>query len=188
MSRLHLFFTFMQIFLFQIRQIAYEYHNCANDNWLKEMGRNYIYDQRKINIQNHLRQAKECEKILDWKTDAANKCAPLERISFVLLGNSTSPHHYRNTIRKKPASTVEFCEKISESHRSSKYSQNCVRTSMIDPTNDLRSSDNILNEWKVIRCRMSNLSRKLRSRAFQDPLLDQVTIWYGKSKLVSTCD
>lgn len=142
------------------------------------MGRNYIYDQRKINIQSCLRQAKECEKILDWRTVAASKCAPLERISFVLLGNSTSSQH--NTIRRKPRSTAEFCEKIPESSKSSKYSQNDVPTSMVDSTNDLRSSDNILSEWKTIHCKMSNLSRKLRSKTFQDSLLDQVIIWHGK--------
>lgn len=134
------------------------------------MGRNYIYNQRKINIRNYLRQSKECEKILDWRTVAANKCAPLERISFVGLGNSSSYLH--NTIRKNPPSIAEYCEKMPEPYESA--SQNDFSTSMIDSTNDLRSSDNILNEWKTIHCKINNLSHKLRSRMFQDPILDKV--------------
>lgn len=137
------------------------------------MGRNYIYNQRKINIRNYLRQAKECEKILDWRAVAANKCAPLERISFVGLGNSSTFRH--NTIQKSPPSIAEYCEKIPESYEStSTYSQSDFLTSMIDSTNDLRSSDNILNEWKMINCKINNLSHKLRSRMYQDAILDKV--------------
>lgn len=136
------------------------------------MGRTYIYNQRKINIQNYLRQVKECEKILDWKAVAANKCAPLERISFVGLGNSSTHRH--STLRKNPPSIAEYCAKMPESYESSSYLQNDVPTSMIDSTNDLRSSDNILNEWKMIHCKINNLSHKLRSRMFQDALLDKV--------------
>lgn len=147
------------------------------------MGRNYIYNQRKINIQNYLRQTKECEKILDWRSVAASKCAPLERISFVGLGNSTSTHHQHSSIGKNSPAEGEYCEIIPESYQfsaspmmASMNSQNDVPTSMIDTINDLRSSDNILNEWKTIHCKMSNLSRKLRSKTFQDAILDQVIL------------
>lgn len=135
------------------------------------MGRTYIYNQRKINIRNYLRQAKECEKVLDWRAVAANKCAPLERISFVGLGNSTYIPH---TIRKSAPAMAEYCEKISDSAASAPYSHNDIPTSMIDSANDLRSADNILNEWKAIHCKMNNLSNKLRSRMFQDAILDEV--------------
>lgn len=136
------------------------------------MGRNYIYNQRKINIRNYLRQTKECEQILDWRTVAANKCAPYERISFVGLGNSSAYLH--NTIRKNRPKMGEYCEKMPESYESTSYSQNELPTSMVDSTNDLRSSDNILNEWKAIHCKMINLSNKLRSRTFQDAILEKV--------------
>lgn len=135
------------------------------------MGRTYIYNQRKINIRNYLRQAKECEKVLDWRAVATNKCAPLERISFVGLGNSSTYIH--NTMRKSRPTIAEYCEKMPDS-ASSAFSHNDVPTSMIDSTNDLRSSDNILNEWKAIHCKMNNLSNKLRARMFQDALLDKV--------------
>lgn len=133
------------------------------------MGRNYIYNQRKINIRNYLRQAKECEKLMDWRAVAVNKCAPLERISFVGLGNSS----VHATIQKNRPSEAEYCVKIPESYESS-YPQNDFPTSMIDSINDLRSSDNILNEWKTIHCKMSNLSNKLRTKMFQDAILDKV--------------
>lgn len=139
------------------------------------MGRHYIYNQRQKNTQIYLHEAKECEKILDWRAVAANKCAPLERISFVGLGNSTSTHQHHNKMRKNLPSMAEYCEKMPESYEtSSAYSQSDVPTSMIDSANDLRSSDSILNEWKSIHCKMSNLSRKLRSKTFQDAILDQV--------------
>lgn len=136
------------------------------------MGRNYIYDQRKINIRNYLRQVKECEKILDWRTVAANKCAPYERISFVGLGNSSTHHH--NTIRKNRPKIAEYCERMPDSYDSPPHLQNEFATSMIDSKNDLRSSENILNEWKAIHCKMINLSNKLRLRTFQDTILEKV--------------
>lgn len=138
------------------------------------MGRTYIYNQRKINIRNYLRQAKECEKVLDWRAVASNKCAPLERISFVGLGNSSTAY-IQNTLRKSRPSIAEYCEKMPNS-ASSSYSHRDIPTSMIDSTNDLRSSDNILNEWKAIHCKMNNLSNKLRARMFQDAVLDKVEI------------
>lgn len=138
------------------------------------MGRNYIYNQRKINLQNYLRHVKECKQVLDWRAVASNKCAPLERISFVGLGNSTSTYIH-NTIRRGRPTVAEYCEKIPDStSSSSSYSHSDIPTSMIDSTNDLRSSDNILNEWKTIHCKMINLSNKLRSRIFQDAILDKV--------------
>lgn len=135
------------------------------------MGRTYIYNQRKINIRNYLRQAKECEKVLDWRAVASNKCAPLERISFVGLGNSSTYVH--NTMRKSRPTVAEYCERMPDS-ASSTFLHNGIPTSMIDSTNDLRSSDSILNEWKAIHCKMNNLSNKLRARMFQDALLDKV--------------
>lgn len=136
------------------------------------MGRTYIYNQRKINIRNHLRLVKDCEKVLDWRAVAANKCAPLERISFVGLGNSST--YIYNTIRRNRPTMADYCEKLPDSASSSYSSHNDIPTSMIDSANDLRSSDNILSEWKAIHCKMNNLSNKLRSRTFQDAILDKV--------------
>lgn len=140
------------------------------------MGRIYIYNQRKINIRNYLRQAKECEKVLDWRTVASNKCAPLERISFVGMGNSSTYIH--RTMRKSRPTLAEYCEKLPDPAASA-YSHSDIPTSMIDSSNDLRSSDNILNEWKAIHCKMNNLSNKLRSRMFLDAVLDKVRLIFG---------
>lgn len=137
------------------------------------MGRNYIYNQRKVTVQNHKRQVKECERILDWRTVVAKKCAPLDGISFVGLGNSSKVHN-TNTMRKNRPTIVEYCEKMSESHDKSSYGRSDYATSMIDSTNDLRSSENVLNEWNVVHCKMINLSNKLRSQTFQDSILEKV--------------
>lgn len=137
------------------------------------MGRNYIYNQRKINTRNYLRQAKECEKIMDWRAEAVNKCASLERFSFVGLGNASIYHHA--TICKNRPSIAEYCAKIPDTYESSSsYLHHEFPTSMIDSANDLRSSDNVLMEWKTIHCKLSNLSNKLRSRMFQDAILNKV--------------
>lgn len=140
------------------------------------MARTYIYNERKMNLQNYLERTKECETVLGWSSAAPNECAPFERISFVGLGNSTSTRYHHNTNRKNPPPVAEYCAKMPESYASSSCfrNQNGIPTSMIDSTNDLRSSNNILNEWNAIHCKMNNLSRKLRSKTFQDAILDQV--------------
>lgn len=134
------------------------------------MGRLYIYNQRKINIQNYNRQTKECETILDWRNAATNKCVPFGRSTFVGLSNSSK--YLYNTGRNKR--TVEYCEKIPQPYETSTYSQSGLPTSMVDMKNDLRSSENILSEWKEIHCKMVNLSKKLRSKLFQDAALEKV--------------
>lgn len=153
----------------QIRQVAYEYNNCGDDGWLKEMGRNYIYNQRKVNLRNYHQHTKECEKMLDWRNAVADKCVPFERTSFVGLDNSSKVLY--NTVRSK--NKVEYCERVIQPYESS-FMLRGFPTSIIDSKNDLRSSENILKEWKQIHCKMVNLSKKIRPRIFHDPILEKV--------------
>lgn len=164
-------------FISQLRQISYEYNNCANDGWLKEMGRTYLYSQRQININNYHLQTKECGKIYDWRNSATNKCPPFERTSFFGLDNSSKYH--LNTVKSKLRSN-EYCEKVptpyDQTYARTPNTVSGLPTSILDTKNDLRSSENIFNDWKEIHCKMINLSKKLRSRIFQDPILEKVSI------------
>lgn len=146
------------------------------------MGRTYIFNQRKINIGNYHLQAKECIKFSNWKNSADNKCASFGRVSYVGLNNSTKPR--LNTVNSKHRMD-EYCEKIPQPYdqiyEKSKIfiSTDEFPTSAIDTKNDLRSSENILNEWKDIQCKMINLSNKLRAKTFEDPILKEVMNEYN---------
>lgn len=165
-------------FLFlQLRQIAYEYNNCANDEWLMEMGRIYIYNRRKISIRNYNQRAKECEKVLDWRNAPTNKCTPFQKNSYVGLANSSKFHLNSEQCTKSKNAQNEYCSKETVSYESPLFlSPLGFPTSILDTKNDLRSSENIFNEWMEIDCKMINLSKKLRLRTFQDPLLETVHI------------
>lgn len=160
----------------QIRQIGYEYNNCANDNWLHEMGRTYIYNQRQIRFANYYHQKKECERLSNWKNSAANKCPPIDQRPFIGLANSSKLHF--NTISSKQMPS-EYCEKLPEPYdqvyQRSVFTVDHFPTSIVDTKNDLRSSENIFTEWKDIHCKMLNLSKKLRSKIFIDPTLEKVS-------------
>lgn len=136
------------------------------------MGRGYIHNQRKSSIRNYHLQTKECEKILDWRNSAAAKCVPFDRSSFIGLSNSSKFHY--NTVKSKQK--AEYCEKVPQQHYESTFTLSGFATSIIDTKNDLRSSENLLNEWKEIHCKMINLSKKLRPRIFQDPSLEKVIV------------
>lgn len=139
------------------------------------MGRNYIYNQRTINIHNYQKQTKECEKDYVWKNSAANKCPPFEKSPYIGLANS-SKHHF-NVVKSKLSSN-EYCERVpnpyDEIYDESSFVLSGLPTSILDTKNDLRSSENIFNEWKEIHCKMIYLSKKLRSKTFQDPIIEKV--------------
>lgn len=141
------------------------------------MGRTYIYNQRKINIKNYHLQTKECELFSNWKNSVANKCPPFERNSFVGIGNSSKFPY--STVRKGEHAN-EYCERLPEPYdqiyEKTTFTLDGIPTSIVDTKNDLRSSENILTEWKDIHCKMINLSKKLRPQIFQDKILEMVTI------------
>lgn len=140
------------------------------------MGRNYIYNQRKINFGNYHLQTKECAKFSNWKNSVENKCASFDRVSFVGLNNSTKPHFNAGQY------SDEYCENPSSQPYDQIYEKYFTTDDL--PISDLRSSENILNEWKDIQCKMINLSRKLRSKTFQDPFLAMVIRKCRKIQLI----
>lgn len=167
-----------------LRQIGYEYNNCENDTWLKEMARDYIFNQRKHSLKDYYLRTKECSKIFDWRNHIPNKCAPLDKHAFIGLANSSKFHY--NTANKIKAST-EYCQKPTEPPKSGQtenFHEKCSKnfphekheTSMLDNENDPLSAENIFNVWKTINCRMNHLSRELRVSMFFDPLLETVII------------
>lgn len=139
------------------------------------MGRTYIYNQRKINIKNYHLATKECELLGSWKNSVAKKCPPLERYSFAGHGNSSKIS--LNPVKSK-SNQLEYCEKppdaYDEIYEKLTFNLNGLPTSIVDTKNDLRSSENIVTEWKDIQCKMINLSKKIRSQIFQDKLLEKV--------------
>lgn len=142
------------------------------------MGRTYIYNQRIINMKNYQKQTKECEKVYGWRNSPTNKCPPFEKSPFIGLANSSKFHY--NVVKSKFSSN-EYCERVPDPYdqiyEKSSFVLNGFPTSMIDSKNDLRSSENILQEWKEVHCKMINLSRKLRSKTFQDPIIEKVPLY-----------
>lgn len=77
-----------------MRQIGYEYFNCEHDEWLKEMSRNYISEQRKENYNDYHVKKMECDQLFDWKRATFEKCAPpFSKRTFVNLVNSSKFHY-----------------------------------------------------------------------------------------------
>ncbi|XP_049548711.1 uncharacterized protein LOC125959805 [Anopheles darlingi] len=47
-----------------LRQLSMQYYNCAEDNWVQEMAREYIADQRVLGSERFFYKQQECERIL----------------------------------------------------------------------------------------------------------------------------
>lgn len=72
-----------------LRQIAYEYHNCMNDEWIKDLARVYSHQRRKEYRRYADGRTIECKKMFSWeKTDFAD-CASITKKSFASLVNSS---------------------------------------------------------------------------------------------------
>lgn len=137
------------------------------------MGRNYIHAQRKINAGHQFLKTKECEKILDWRNSASNRCAPYERSALIGLANST-----KFQFGKPKPRAMEYCEKLpdlNQAFEKTTFFEHGLPTSILDTKNDLQSSENIFDMWREINCKMLKLSMKIRSKMYQDPHLDKAS-------------
>lgn len=162
-----------------LRQISYEYHNCNHDDWIKDMTRIYIREERKDNYQSFYRTKEECEKLFDWKVNVPEKCSPFGKRAFVQLVNS-SKYMYQS-----PSSEPnEYCSANSGNSNVNSFQDSCfvskniphddpnkplnIPTSMLNDENDYRSSKNIKKAWMAINCKLNSLSKSIRPNLFYD--------------------
>lgn len=169
-----------------MRQIGYEYNNCQNDDWLKEMARDYMFNRRKNSLKEYYLRTRECSNVYDWRNNIPNKCAPLDKRTFMGLANSTRFHfnsqnkvHSSGNYCQKPEKGVPNDNKCIENLQRGRH-----RISMIDNENDPNSAENVQSGWKTINCRMNHLSRKIRLDMFFDPLLDKSPSDFDFNKII----
>lgn len=168
-----------------MRQIGYEYNNCQNDGWLKEMARDYMFDRRKASLKEYYLRTKECSNVYDWRNDIPNKCTPLDKRTLMGLANSTQFHYNR---KQKDQSFGYYCQKSENGVPNEECIENPQsgrhRISILDNENDPNSAENIQNVWKTINCRMMHLSRKIRLDMFFDPLLENSSSDFDFNKII----
>lgn len=171
-----------------LRQISYEYHNCNNDDWIKEMTRVYIHQERKDNYQSYYQTKKECEKLFDWKANVPEKCSPFGKRAFVHLVNS-SKYMYHLPNAERNIESNEYCSANSGNSNVNNFQYSCsinknipqeniVKNnpiSMLNDENDPRSSKNIKKAWMAINCKLNSLSKSIRPYLFYDTSEDMVS-------------
>lgn len=171
-----------------MRQIGYEYNNCQNDGWLKEMARDYMFNRRKSNLKEYYIRTKECSNVYDWQNNIPNKCAPLDKTIFMGLANATQFHYNQKQKIQSSDTNNNYCQKPENGLPNEKCIENSQRgrhrISMLDNENDSNSAENIQNVWKAINCRMNHLSRKKRLDMFFDPLLEKSSNDFDFNKIL----
>lgn len=194
-----------------LRQISYEYHNCNNDDWIKEMTRIYIQRERKENYQNHFVMRKKCEKLFDWKTNVPEKCSPFGKRTFVHLVNSSKytyhlPKPDRNTEQNEYCSAnsgnsnvnnfnhfQESCSIVKDIpfdddlSTTKTLNEEKIQTSMLNDEHDYRSSKNIKKTWMAINCKLNSLSKSIRPNLFYDTFDDVVSLLINSYGVICFC-
>ena len=90
-----------------LQQVGMEYYNCVNDNWVQEMAREYLFERRKENQENHKRLQKECSEIFhqNFQPDTLNRnCESSVSVSIANVLNSSK--NFESKFKNLP----NFCE------------------------------------------------------------------------------
>lgn len=72
-----------------LRQVAYEYHNCLNDEWIRDLSRVYSHQRRKEYRRYADDRTIECKKMFSWEKSDFADCASITKKSFASLVNSS---------------------------------------------------------------------------------------------------
>lgn len=191
-------FFFIRIDVFQLRQIGYEYFNCEHDEWLMEMARNYIYEQRRENYADYYRMKTKCDHMFDWRRTTADNCTPFGKRAFVNLVNSSKFHYNSGDATVGGVNRIEeyctrdsagmmetecSCDSIGKSFLSTLKSQSThpphdePKISMLNNVNDVRAPQNIVKVWAAIQCKINNLSKLIRPKLYYDDYSEKVCIY-----------
>lgn len=176
---------------FQLRQVAFEYNNCLNDDWIRDLSRVYSHQRRKDYHRNIQSLNAKCEELFHWNKNDYSNCASMTKKSFASLVNSSK---YNADTRPKNAYCVKSASSIND-EPSCLYSQSVqndklnyvhleskdsiksskIVTSMLNNANDVQSPANVKRIWESIQCKINRFSDVLRSSMFLDPSIEKVS-------------
>lgn len=152
----------------QLRQISFEYGNCANNEWVSEMTRLYMFVQRQENILSANWLNDECEMEGGWEL-LAGSSKKLTFLETVYLGmfEGTCP---------APNSSENIC-----------YDEQCWRnkqrtSSTPNDDADPRSFRNVRKAWRIYDCNMSYLAKRRQHMMFYDPDITTATVNFPFSR------
>lgn len=165
-----------------LQQIGMEYYNCIGDNWVQEMARDYLFERRKENRENHKNLHKECSEIFheNFQANAVNRdCDSSVSVSIRNVLNSSKD--FESKFKNLP----DFCEvpqdatcgcqgDISFVKQLSKYSQDAnkketlFQTSMLDNEGDDRSPESVVKYNFRRKCEMLKIAERKSEILFID--------------------
>lgn len=165
-----------------LQQVGMEYYNCVGDNWVQEMARDYLFERRKENRENHKTLHKECSDIFhhNFQTDTVNRdCGSSVSVSLTNVLNSSK--NFESKLKNLP----NFCElpkdatcgcqaEVSYVKQHLKYTQDLNKkekrfpTSMLDNEGDDHSPESILKYNFRRKCEMLKISEKTSEILFID--------------------
>uniref|UniRef100_U5ESM9 Putative thioredoxin-like protein n=1 Tax=Corethrella appendiculata TaxID=1370023 RepID=U5ESM9_9DIPT len=171
-----------------LRQIGMEYYNCPNDNWVKEMAKEYIMEQRKDNLKTLNKLREDCSELFKRQTptnsddEFTENCIKTKPISISLVNVLNSSKfvdgkHKTFELEKNycdiigPKYETEFYQCSSQQQEDFGSDKTCssgkfyrktddeiVKTSMLNSEFDFRSPENILKQHFRRKCTLLYLS------------------------------
>lgn len=175
------YFDFMDSYV-MLRQLGMEYFNCKNDEWVKEVANEYLFQRRKENRENFKKLHQQCREVMQ-KFQNFDKCSsPVSSVSYLNVLNSSK--NFESKLRKADS----FCEvdemKLPKSENCQcmtdtcsspevsyvKYTQkaNKLETSMLDNSDDEMSPESINKYNFRRRCELLMQAEKKGDNYFID--------------------
>lgn len=156
-----------------LQQIGMEYYNCAGDNWVQEMARDYLFTRRKENRENHQKLLELCKSTFEASfSEEPRSCEGSVSVSFansILNSSKNSETKFKNlpNFCELPKSEGKCgCQDYSFSKQHIKYSyeankhEDQFHTSMLNNEGDHRSPGAIEKYNFRRKCEMLRMSEK----------------------------
>lgn len=173
------FYTELSDLYVMLQQIGMEYYNCGGDNWVQEMARDYLFERRKENRENHRKLLRECREVfhLNYQPNRVDRqCDSTVSVSFTNVLNSSKDFGSKNkNFCELPKNSACGCQSdLSYIKQHMKYSHNAnkkekaFQTSMLDNEDDDRSPEAIGKYNFRRKCEMLQIAEKNNDVLFVD--------------------
>lgn len=97
------YFDFMDSYV-MLRQLGMEYYNCKNDEWVREVAHDYLFQRRKENREDYHEFKEQCGEMMQ-KYQSSQKCtSSVSTVSYINVLNSSK--NFESKFRKVDS----FCE------------------------------------------------------------------------------
>lgn len=173
-----------------LRQLGMEYYNCKNDDWVREVAHDYLFQKRKENRENLKKLHMQCLELVQeiYQSDSNNrKCS--SSVSYVSVLNSSKNFESKinklsnfceidemkvPNVGKCRECSSETCEMSKYKYKKYTYGRNKkeesgkYQTSMLDNNEDERSPEAIERYNFRRKCEMLRLAEKKADLLFID--------------------